>query len=92
MRTNESQFPKFCESLGKRLAESNHFLTVPCDNDKESADWFCLKGFRTVIEDPRKWAVKAPARRTTGGLPKGHIDAARRADCVIIVGGANGCG
>lgn len=87
---NEAQFSTFCETLGRRLAESNHFLIVPCDNDKRSADWACLKGFRSVAPDPRRWAVLAPGGRTSGGLPKGHIDAARRAQCVIIIGGANG--
>ena len=87
---NKDQFPVFCEQLGKRLAESDHFLTVPCDNDEDSADWFCLRGFRSVKKNPSSWAVKAPLGRKGNISEKGHIDAAREADCVIMVGGANG--
>jgi predicted nucleotide-binding protein len=65
-------------------------LTVPCDNDEQSADWFCLKGFQKVKPDPSCWAIKAPKGFEGDALPKGHIDAAREAQCVIVVGGANG--
>lgn len=87
---NKENFAPFCEMLGEELAKSDHFLTVPCDNDEQSADWFCLRGFRKVKADPAGWAVKAPSGRQGDALPKGHIDAAREAHCVIIVGGSNG--
>lgn len=87
---NSEHFAKFCDLLGKELARSGHFLTVPCDNDKQSADWFCLQGFQKVNPDPSRWGVKAPSGRKGDALPKGHIDAAREAQCVVIVGGANG--
>ena len=87
---NGEYFAEFCRTLGKRLAESGHFLIVPCDNDEKSADWFCLDGFRSIRSDPSNWTVKDPLGRTGDALPKGHIDAAREAHCVIIVGGANG--
>ena len=87
---NKECFAEFCGLLGERLARLGHFLTVPCDNDKQSADWFCLKGFKKIDQDPSHWAVKVPSGRRGNALPKGHIDAARGADCVILVGGANG--
>ena len=84
------RFAGFCELLGEQLAHSGHFLTVPCDNDQQSADWHCLQGFRKVACDSSRWAVKAPSGLKGNALPKGHIDAAREAQAVVIVGGANG--
>ena len=87
---NTKQFPRFCRLLGEELARAGHFLIVPCDNDRKSADWFCLQGFTKVKPDPSEWAVKAPSGHKGNVLPKGHIDAAREAQCVIIIGGSNG--
>jgi len=84
------RFAEFCTLLGRRLAEHKHFLTVPCDNDRQSADWHCLQGFRKVAKDSKRWSVEAPSGLKNNALPKGHIDAARHAQAVVIIGGANG--
>ncbi len=85
---NECKFGDFCEKLGEKLAKEKHFLIIPCDNDKKSADWSCLQGFKRKSADPKSWTVKALGG--TNPSSKGHIEAAREANCVILMGGANG--
>jgi predicted nucleotide-binding protein len=101
---NLDHFDSFCTQLGRQLAASGHFLIVPCDYDKDSADYFCLKGFREGChESDLRCSVKQSEDQTsqraahkTRGEPsdhrtsRGHIDAAGSADSVIGIGGGNG--
>ena len=101
---NLNHFDSFCKQLGRQLAASGHFLIVPCDYDKESADYFCLEGFREGCgKSLLRWAVKQSedqasqrsAHKTRGEssgrkTSRGHIDAAGSADSVIVIGGGNG--
>lgn len=87
---NGDRFGSLCELLGEELAKSGHFLTVPSDFDKDSADWYCLRGFKKQRPEASNWAVKSPYGCKGVASPKGHIDAVREAQCVIMVGGANG--
>ncbi|MFH1008900.1 MAG: TIR domain-containing protein [Candidatus Latescibacterota bacterium] len=87
---NEDKFSALCELLGEKLAQSSHFLTVPRDDDMQSADWHCLRGFRKVNRSPLCYAVSAGPGPGGVTSTKGHIDAATDTQCVIVLGGANG--
>lgn len=87
---NTDKFPALCELLGEGLAKSRHFLTIPRDDDEESADWHCLRGYKKVKPSPSDWAVSSGSGLRGTAWTKAHIDAAREAQCVIMLGGANG--
>jgi hypothetical protein len=97
---NGERFAPFCEELGRQLGQNRHFLIVPTDQDANSADYHCLKGFKPAVKgNAARWAVKDPSpigRRKSrngadaGRLPRGHTDAVTSAQAVITVGGGEG--